>query len=279
MHDLVLELCYEMVVDQEEEEDWHLKLIFSYRLTLKDGKEVETDQKDWGNVEDDGCVYVNFSRHLVASGLRIELETLLCDVRWTLRRYGMGGWAPLDMDFKRLLADRVGSEGHGIRKLHSLFKRCWDWLRSDQSLFVFYVFRHLSKQDRQERCVSEYLKSVTEHFPSPWLCPIAKFVGPENNRESLNWNIGREVIDLAASWSRDRVVVASYEGIHVWSLSRQEELFRISIVDKAFENSVALSQDAKTIMTGHWDGTLRRWNGYTDESIGEPITGLTRGMR
>ena len=37
--------------------------------------------------------------------------------------------------------------------------------------------------------------------------------------------------------------------------------------------SVALSEDAKIIVSGHYDCTLRRWNVSTGESIGEPISG------
>ena len=40
MHDFVLELCEKMVADEENE--WHLKLINSYRWTLEDYKEMET---------------------------------------------------------------------------------------------------------------------------------------------------------------------------------------------------------------------------------------------
>ena len=79
MHDLVLELCHGMVVDEKEK--WHLRLIDSYRLTLEIDKEMETQPKDWWNLKDDGCVYYNLSRHLLASGFSIELEALLCDVR------------------------------------------------------------------------------------------------------------------------------------------------------------------------------------------------------
>ena len=54
MHDLVLDLRHWMVVDEKEK--WHLRLIDSYRLTLQDDKEMETQSKDWWNVKDDGCV-------------------------------------------------------------------------------------------------------------------------------------------------------------------------------------------------------------------------------
>ena len=274
LHDLVLELCKKMEVDEQQK--WHIGLVNGYRSVLEDGKVMETGSGAWWKMEDDGHLSTNLSRHLVASGYWKELEALLCDVRWTLRRYEMGGWAALDLDFRRLIAYEGGSETHRIRKLHLLLKRNWDWLRSDQSLFAFYVFGHLSKQERQERYISEYLKSVTEHFPSPWLCPLAKCVGPEDNRESSLWNIGAAVWDLGVSWAKDRVAVASYEGIDVWSLSRQEELFKISIDRKSLVRSVALSEDAKIIVSGHQDGTVRRWNVHTGESIGEPMSGHTK---
>ena len=53
--------------------------------------------------------------------------------------------------------------------------------------------------------------------------------------------------DLAVLWSRDRVIIESDGGIYVWSLSRQEELFRISIEPKAYENCMALSKDKKIL--------------------------------
>ena len=139
------------------------------------------------------------------------------------------GWVALGMDLKRLLAYEGGSVDYRIRKLHTLLKRCWDWLRSEQNLFAFYVFGHLPKEERQERYVSEFLKSATENFPSPWLCPLAKFVVPEEKRESSRWNIGYVVIGLAMSWSIGRVVIASLKEIDVWSLSRQEDLFSTSM--------------------------------------------------
>ena len=88
MNDVTLELCQEMAIDEEEK--WHLRLINSYRLTLEDDEEIETQPKDWWNVKDDGQVYENLSRHIVASGFSIELEALLCEVEWILRRFEIG---------------------------------------------------------------------------------------------------------------------------------------------------------------------------------------------
>ena len=120
-----------------------------------------------------------------------------------------------------------------------------------------------------------YLKNARELFPIPWLCPLAKYVRPVDNRKSSRRNIRIVVINLAVSRSRDRVVIVSYQAIHVWSLSHQEELFRISIGQEAFVNCAALSEDTKIIVSGHRDSTFCRWN----MSTGDPFKGLRQFIR
>ena len=272
LHDLILELCQEMAV--EEQEQWHMNLVNAYRLTLEGGKVTETGVTAWWKVEDDGYVSENLSRHLVASGSCIELEALLNDVRWTLRRYEMGGWAALDMDFRRLLGVQTDLEENRVYKLHTLLKRCWYHLSSERSLFAFNIFGHLSERERRGKNYLQYLRSVTEYFPSPWLYPMKKCVGPEDSREQSQWNIGARISDLAVAWSSNRVVIASDSGIHVWSLTRQEELFKIAEVARC----VAISEDGKLIASGHRDGTVRRWNGVTGDAVGEPTSGHTKAV-
>ena len=89
LHDLVLGLSQKMKVD--EQQAWDTCLINAYRSVLEDGKVTETRSRAWWNMEGDGYISRNLSRHLIASRCRKELEALLCDVRWTLRRYEMGG--------------------------------------------------------------------------------------------------------------------------------------------------------------------------------------------
>ena len=110
LHDFVLGLCKTMKID--EQQVWHICLINAYRSALEDGKVMKKHSRAWLNTEYDGHIFRNLSRHLIASGCRKELEALMCDVRRTLRRYKMGGWAVLDLDFKQLLADEVGSVGY-----------------------------------------------------------------------------------------------------------------------------------------------------------------------
>ena len=269
LHDLVLELCKKMEV--EEKKNWHHGLVNAYRLVLEDGEVTEAHPGAWWKLKDDGHLYGNLSRHLIASGCWTELEALVCDVRWTLRRYEMGGWAALDLDFKRFLDYRGGSEKHGIRKLHSMLKSCWGQLHLDQSLLGFYAFGYFSKEERRGSNVSEYLKSVEEHLASPWLCPLTKCVFLADSREQSRWGFNGYIRDIAVSWSSERVIIASTTGIEVWPLKSHKELFRIPIDTEECALCVAISEDAKLIVSGHQDGTARRWDANTGEPVGKPM--------
>ena len=270
LHDLVLELCKKMEV--EEQERWHLGLINAYRLVLEDGEVPGARTEAWWKVKDDGHVSGNLSRHLIASGCWPELEALVCDVRWTLRRYEMGGWLALELDFKRLLSKKDGFEKHGIRELHSMLKSCWAQLRLNQNFLGFYAFGYFSKEERRGRNVSEYLKSVEEHLPSPWLCPMTKCVFPADSREQSRWGFNGCIFDIAVSWSSERVAIASSTGIEVWPLWGHKGLFRIPIDTEESARCVAISGDAKLIVSGHFDGTVRRWDAHTGEPVGDPIS-------
>ena len=88
LHDLVLDLCKKMAGN--EQKAWHVGLINAYRLALEDREVIRTGGGAWWKIENDGHISANLSRHLIASGCWTELEAILCDVRWTLRRYEMG---------------------------------------------------------------------------------------------------------------------------------------------------------------------------------------------
>ena len=122
---------------------------------------------------------------------------------------------------------------------------------------MLYMFGHLSKQERQERYVSKYLKSPTVYFPSHWLCQLIKCLGTEDIREQSRRNVRAKISDLAVSWSRDRVVIASAIGICFWSLSRQIELLRVPIDVEDSVDCLAMSEDVKCIVSGHESGTVQ----------------------
>ena len=150
-------------------------------------------------------------------------------------------------------------------------KSCWAQLRLNQSLLGFYAFSYFSKEERLGRNVSKYLKSAEEHLPRPWLIPLTKCVFPAESREELRWGFGGAIFNVAVSWSSERVVIASSTGTEVWLLRSHKWLFRILVGTEEYELCVAISEDAKLIVSGHRDGFVRRWNAPTDEPVGGPM--------
>lgn len=61
----------------------------------------------------------NISRHLKECGNLQELEEILCEIRWVLRRINQGGWSELNNDFSILLEI---SEEAGMEKILFLLR-------------------------------------------------------------------------------------------------------------------------------------------------------------
>ena len=103
---------------------------------------------------------------------------------------------------------------------------------------------------------------------------------PDDNQESSRWNIGSLALNIAVSWTRHRVVIACSRATNIWSLNRQEEIFKISIDDdNSVVCSVALSEDTKTIVSGIADGNVRGWNAQFCEFIIKPKSGHRDGVK
>ena len=183
----------------------------------------------------------------------------------------MGGWAALDLDFKRIFGHQGRSEKDGIRELQSMLKSCWAQLRLNQSLLGFYAFVCLSKEERRGRNVSVYLKIIEEHTASPWVCQMTKCVFRANNREQSRWGIHGRINHIAVLWSSERFVIECSTGIEVWPLWRHTELFRIPIDADECAYCVAISEGARVIDSGHGDGSVRLWDAYTGEQVGEAM--------
>lgn len=108
-------------------------------------------------------------------------------------------------------------------------------------------------------------------MPSPWLCPKAKCVGPEDAREEFRFNVGKFIVGLCVSWSNEIVYVAAFRGIDAWLLIEQEPLLKITVPEEVY--CIALSEAEKIIVSGHFDGTLRQWDTDLGASIGESMKG------
>ena len=264
LHDLVLELCRQMAGD--EQITWHATMVQSYATTLH-------GDESWWTLPDDGYAYENVTRHLVGGGECTQLEALLCDCRWSVRRMDIGGWAALNEDFARLVSSS-DAQHSAMGNLRELLSRSWHVVSENRSLFAFNVFAQLSPRERLAPCVAPYLASVHKYFPMRWLHPLTKCVGPKDRHEISRWDFKSEVKSVCVSWPKQRMYIASGTEIHVWSIESQKQLFVIE-GHTGPVYTVAISGDGQVIVSGSADNTVRRWDAHTGQPLGDPMEGHT----
>ena len=271
LHDLVLVLCQEMSVDEQEER--HEKVI----CALKRSKSMWIDDEiptlaEWWRLKDISCIYGNLSRHMVKCGQKQALANLLSDVRWTLRRVEIGGWFALNIDFELLLGD---SEYGDMRQVYEVLKRNWSEISKDERFLIYFFGGSLSGSERKKKYTALYINSMTDHLSRPFVVPRCKFLGPEDSRELSLLVIprgpyGDVVMDL--SHSKDIAVSGAGDEISVWSICTQKEVCSFSIPFVGCElTCVAISANGEVIVSGHEDGTFMRWDARSGEPVGDQV--------
>lgn len=81
MNDLVLEIINNRSSEKEKEK-WTANLLDSYNVGQAKGKKC----RNWWDVQDDGYIMKHLARHLRQSENTEELQNILCDVQWILKR-------------------------------------------------------------------------------------------------------------------------------------------------------------------------------------------------
>ena len=269
LHDLVLVLCQEMAVDEQEER--HASVIDALKRSKSAwiGKEITT-LTEWWRLKDNGYIYANLSRHMVKCGQRQALVNLLSDVRWTIRRVDVGGWLALEIDFQLLLAD---SDYADMRQVYEGLKRQWFEVSKEKRFLGYFIGGSLSGRERKNKYTAMYIDSITKYLSRPFLVPRCKFLGAEDSREmSLMACRWRSRDDLFMDFSRSTgiVVLGAGDKISLWSAYAQKKLssFSLPFVTRGCKLScVAISANGELIVSGHNDGTFMQWDGVSGELV------------
>ncbi len=269
LHGLILVLCQEMAVDEQEERHGNVINALKRSKSVWIRGEIPT-LAEWWRLKDNGYIYSNLSRHMVKCGQRQALATLLSDVRWTLRRVDVGGWLGLKMEFELLLAD---SDYADIWQVYEALKRHWFEVSRDDRFLTYYIGGSLSDRERENKYTAMYIDSMTDHLSRPFLAPRSKFLETEDSREmSLMACRWRSTSNIFMGFSRSTGIAVSGAGdkISVWSANAQKKLcsFSVPFVARGCEiSSIAISANGELIMSGHNDGTFMQW----DVGSGEPV--------
>ena len=124
----------------------------------------------------------------------------------------------LNVYFERSLASLSQDETIYIELLRGILKRNWQLLSEDEGLYATYVARHFSAEERAEKHVSLYLKSLDSQTVVPWLFPRNKCFAFEDEREQSVWQLGGIVRGVDVCRKEHTVATATDSKICVWSM-------------------------------------------------------------
>eukprot|EP00171_Calliarthron_tuberculosum_P023222 IDg23222t1 len=112
----------------EDKQTWHRRLVDSY-------VPVETGCRLWWEVDDDGYILANLSRHLAKA---------------------------LDMDFKVLLLVATDDTDDGMEHMYDVLERSWAHLSFDRSQFAFQIFGNVSRAEREKPFTARLLGRMVQ---------------------------------------------------------------------------------------------------------------------
>ena len=232
------------------------------------------------------------------SGKADELELLMLDYRWTMRQLKVSRYLRLESDFCELLKSRtqqrkeregacVQGPAHGHRHLqradssgNSDHGRCGSndeiefiakalrtsWSRVNASMEEL-DFRQLSFQLVERLAtaidhmlgVKRYLGSVTEWTRRPCSLPLEgclRSVG-ESVEEVY---VGSEMLSVALLPDPNKIVVGVWSGEVLLVHKRSAEIVKRYVGYPDAVASVRVSRDGRWMVSGSWNGTVRRWD-------------------
>ena len=207
VHDRMVDVCVKLAEDKDDDgtKKWHRLLldhciaesepISLARFEIEESEHnglMRNDAKcrEWWDKKKMNSKYImeNLTRHLVGSEMWDELFYLLTDVRWTIRRREEGRLIYLRNDFDRLIDIMKDEErrrdshneievvrrreSDGVQILIDIISDYWNVLQHEKHQFGFQVFGRIREADRHYHAVSQYMSSIDQNGPRPWLRPM-----------------------------------------------------------------------------------------------------------
>ncbi len=170
---------------------------------------------------------------MVKCGQKEALANLLSDVRWALRRFKVGGWLGLKMDFELLFE---GGDNADMRQVYEVLKRHWSEISKDARSLTYFIGGSLTRTERENKYTAMYFDSMNKHLSRPFLVPAISANG--------------------------KLIVSDHDGCTVlqWdAVSGQPVGVRFE-AHSEWVSCLAISKDGSTIVTGSKGKTLRLCN-------------------
>lgn len=319
LHDLLLDFCTNMAIQRGEIKEFHADLLRAYHCpfakesmyrsrkrkriealsTSQNSEEHLSEEVDpvsvkWGgkrawwddNIDRDGYLRHNLTRHLVESGNSSELQDLLIDPRWTIYRVRGKNFLAWESDFAQLFSAEdqnleQGSPGLEVgfraemKLIRDAVSQAWSYLRDNMGELQFQMFGRLICFSQKQKIVAHYLRYMGRVKDERWLMPLWRcFESPRSPlRLEMTMESCVETVAICADLRLTEKDFARYAFIGVNVTVVMVDLQRGQIVRELhghsqIVSSLALSAESLTVLSGSWDKSLRLWDAEKGDAKG-----------
>lgn len=303
LHDLALDFCKQQVrALGSTEEKWHAALLCGYLphqktppsllwqqlIALFMWKHPLAQPRPWWSVASDGYLSKNLAHHLVESRAFEELIRLLLDFRWMLLQVREDGIWHMMQDYEYVIDFLLKThepQGDIARNTHlpafkaidGALRMAWPIISSRPEQLAFQLAGRLYLLKKKNDSVAQFLKSVDEHAPAPWLRPMSRSLSVPNPALRMAIPVKR-AHSAALAPGTDIAVTSGGDGLsHVLNISTGRTIHELTLRDVEVHCVTAYITGATAmIASGGKDGKLRFWYMETGVAAGKHIDASER---
>lgn len=259
LHDIVLDYCDWKCKRMCQLQEWHRRLLQSYerkgrRNDRSDPRmDCVTVTEEWWNesvIEDDGYICGNLCRHLAGCGKARELNALVTDFRWIVRRtraMGVGGLLE-DISVAEGFLKSRGNTTLWCESLRNSIKMSRAALLQGERELSFQILGRILPYQRLYPELDRLLASTCRYGSSPWLEPLKGCLeSPESNLKQT-FEAGEPVRSIALS--QDERYIYSACGRNVLRFDRRSGKNDFTFSGSPYAiDQIVLSRDRKHLIS------------------------------
>ncbi|KAI0565978.1 WD40-repeat containing protein [Gracilaria domingensis] len=200
LHDLAHDFACACAERMGESQIWHQRLLDGYMAD-----QIHCDRnRPWWELEDDGYIYNNISRHLLQSGREEEALQLILNASWTLRRHDCGGLRSCMRDFDISMRAITRSASYsteakqvltsGLSLVKHAVRDSWSVVDRNQNEFCFQMHGRLLAVVDSPWPVNAYLSSLRAVQSASWLKPAKGYFGQPGQQRMKEFVMNSHVI-------------------------------------------------------------------------------------
>lgn len=251
----------------------HRRLVDGYAARCRENP-AQAGTAGWATGPDDGYYFQHLGLHLVAAGLRLDLQNLLFDFNWftaylnctNLLSGRRGDLYSLLLDFELAHSVALDRQSAELRLIEEALRMAAPMLTRDPGQLAPQLIGRLLPFTEPE--IQGLLRQAENWTAEPWLRPLAACFSPPGGDEvraiagHTDWVTCLDLLpdgQFAVSGSLDGT-------LRWWDLANGQNMRTVS-AHPGGVSVVSVTQDGRKVVTAGWDGRVRVWNAINGESL------------